>query len=116
MYTLVMLSVEKFIAIKFALRYKAIVTHCIEFIAAGWITVLLLKLTALIYELIVSTEYDKFSQFGFCFIKQDSYFVVLFSTHVPIFSAFSITITLDAYLSIKAYQVYKRIQREDGEE
>ena len=28
--------------------------------------------------------------------------------------AFSITITLDAYLSVKAYQVYKRIQKENG--
>ena len=118
MYTLVMLSVEKFIAIKFSLRYKAIVTHrrVYKMIAAGWIGVLLLKLSALIYESMVSTEYDKFSRFGFCFIKQGSYFVVLLSTHVPIFLAFSITITLDAYLSIKAYQVYKRIQKEDGEE
>ena len=117
MYTFVMLSVEKFIAIKFALRYKAIVTHrrVYKIIAAGWITIPLLKLTGLIYELIVSTEYDKFSRFGFCFIKQGSY-LVLFSTHFPIFLAFSITIILDAYLSIKAYQVYKRIQKENGEE
>ena len=40
MYTFVMLSVEKFIAIKYALRYKAIVTHhrVYQVIAAGWIT------------------------------------------------------------------------------
>ena len=39
MYTFVMLSVDKFIAIKFALRYKAIVTHrrAYQAIAAGWI-------------------------------------------------------------------------------
>ena len=118
MYTFVMLSVEKFIAIKYALRYKAIVTHCrvYQAIAAIWIIILIFKFTALIYELTVVTEYDKSSRFGFCFIKQNSYLVVLFSTHVPVFLAFSVTIILDAYLSIKAYQVYKRIQEENGEE
>ena len=30
--------------------------------------------------------------------------------------AFSITVTLDAYIFIKAYQVYKRIQKENGED
>ena len=118
MYTFVMLSVEKFIAIKYALRYKAIVTHrrVYQVIAAGWIIILLFKLTALIYELTVDTEYDKLSRFGFCHAKQGSFFVVLFSIFIPIFLAFPVTITLDAYLSIKAYQVYKRIHKENGEE
>ena len=38
------------------------------------------------------------------------------SPTIPIFLAFFITITLDAYVSIKAYQVYQRIQKENGEE
>ena len=118
MYTFVMISVEKFIGIKYALRYKAIVTHrrVYQAIATGWITALLFKLIGLIYELIVGTEYDKSSQFGFCFVKQDSFIAILFTPIVPIFLAFCMTIILDAYVSIKAYQVYKRIQKENGED
>ena len=35
---------------------------------------------------------------------------------IPILLAFSATITLGVYLSIKAYQVYKRIQNENGKD
>ena len=35
---------------------------------------------------------------------------------IPILLAFSVTITLGVYLSIKAYQVYKRIQNENGKD
>ena len=118
MYTFIMISVEKFIGIKYTLRYKAIVTHrrVYQAIATGWITALLFKLIGLIYELIVGTEYDKSSRFGFCFVKQNSFIAILFTPIVPIFLAFCMTITLDAYVSIKAYQVYKRIQKENGED
>ena len=117
MYTFVMLSVDKFIAIKFALRYKAIVTHhrVYRVIGVGWITTLLFKLTGLTYELIVGTEYDKSSRFGFCFAKQGSFLFILFGTIIPIFLAFLITVTLDVYLSIKAYQMHKNIQQENGD-
>ena len=118
MYTFIMLSVEKFIGIKYALRYKAIVTHrrAYKSIAAGWITALLYKFTGLIYDLTAGTEYDKLSQFGLCLHKQPSFLNILFTPTVPVFLAFFITITLDAYISIKAYQVHKRIQKENGEE
>ena len=118
MYTFVMISVEKFIGIKYALRYKAIVTHrrVYQAIATGWITALLFKLIGLIYELIIGTEYYRYSRFGICLAKQDSFLAVLFGTIIPIVLSFSITVTLDAYLSIKAYQVYKRIQKENGED
>ena len=116
MYMLVMLSVEKFIiAIKYALRYKAIVTHrkVYRVIAAGWIIGPLFKLTTLVYDLIVGREYYKPSRFGFCFVKQCSLFGIIFSPVLPIFLAFFITITLDVYLSIKAYQMYKKIQKNE---
>ena len=118
MYTLVMLSVEKFIGIKYALRYKAIITHrrVYQVIAAGWTIGPLFKLTALVYDLIVGAEYDKPSRFGFCFAKQRSFLGIIFSPVLPIFLTFFITITLDVYLSIKAYQIYKRIERENEEQ
>ena len=119
MHTFVMLSVEKFIGIKYALRYKAIVTHrrVSQVIAAGWVTILLFNFIGLIFELIICVEYDKSSRFGVCFAKQGSFRLNDFGIIIPIFLSFVITITLDAYLSIKAaYQVYKRIQKEEGEE
>ena len=117
MYTFVMLSVDKFIAIKFALRYKAIVTHrrAYQAIAAGWIFGLLFRLARLIYEITFGTVYHKSSQFGSCIIEQGSILVSIVTTLLPMFIACCITITLDVYLSIKAYQVYKTIQKENGE-
>ena len=117
-YTFVMLSVEKFIAIKYALRYKAIVTHhrVYQAIAAGWVIAPLFEFTEFTYGLIAGNEYDKSSRFGFCFSKQASFVIDFFTIVVPIFLAFFITITLDTYLSIKAYQMYKKIQKENGEE
>ena len=50
-----------------------------------------------------------------CF-KKLSLIDILLNVTVPIFLAFFITIILDIYLSIKAYQVYKRIQKEEGED
>ena len=119
MYTFVMLSVEKFIAIKYALRYKAIVTHrrVYRAIAIGWITAVLLRLMILIYDLIVGMEYDKLSRFGWCLQKEASFIGFLSSgVTIVIFLAFFITVPIDAYLSIKAYQVYKRIQVENRED
>ena len=117
-YTFVMLSVDKFIAIKFALRYNTIVTHRRAYLAitAGWFIALLLRIMRLTYELIAGTEYDKSSQFGSCSLKQRSVLVSLFTAIIPLFFACFITITLDVYLSIKAYQMYKRIQQENGVE
>ena len=117
MYTFVMLSVDKFIAIKFALRYKAIVTHrrAYQAIAAGWIFGVLFRLARLIYEITSGTVYHKSSQFGSCIIEQGSILVSIVTSILPMFIACCITITLDVYLSIKAYQVYKTIQKENGE-
>ena len=118
MYTFIMISVEKFIGIKYALRYKAILTHnrVCQVIAGGWISIFLFKFIGLLYEAIVGTEYDKLSRFGLCLHKKSSFLTILFTPIIPTFLAFFITITLDAYVSIKAYQVYKRIQKENGEE
>ena len=117
MYTFFMLSVEKFIAIKYALRHRAIVTHARVYraIATGWITAVLFKLTGSIYDLIVGVGYDKLPRYGSCLKKEISFIDLLFGFTIPIFLAF-ITIPLNVYLSIKAYQVYKRIQTENGED
>ena len=85
-------------------------------IATGWITILLFNFIGLIFELIIGTEYENSSRFVVCFAKQGSFRLNNFGIIIPIFISFCITITLDAYLSIKAYQVYKRIQKEEGEE
>ena len=117
MYTFVMLSVDKFIAIKFALRYKAIVTHrrAYQAIAAGWIFGILFRLARLIYEITSGTLYHKSSQFGSCVVQQSSILMPLITTFLPLIIACGTTVTLDIYLSIKAYQVYKTIQKENRE-
>ena len=116
-YTFVMLSLDKFIAIKYALRYNTIITHHRAYlaIAIGWIIALLFRIMRLMYEVSAGMVYDKSSQFGSCLVKQESILVPLFTTIVPMILACSITITLDVYLSIKAYQMYKKIRQENGE-
>ena len=86
LYTFVILSVEKFIAIKFALGYKAIVTHrrVYQVIATSWIIAPLIGFTELAYNLIVGTEYEKSSRFGFYFPKQGSFLVDLFTLIAPV--------------------------------
>ena len=117
MYALAMLSVEKFIGIKYALRYKAIVTHhrVCRAIAGVWIVVVFFRFIKLVYELIVGVEYDKFPWFGTCSIEQRYDLFNFITTVIPIFLACSVAIALDVYLSIKAYQLYKKIQGNNGE-
>ena len=116
-YTFVVLSLDKFIAIKFALRYNTIVTHRRGYLAitAGWIIALVFRTTRLVYELTAGIEYDKSSQLGSCLITKQPILVALFTMIIPIFISCFITVMLDIYLSIKAYQVYKKIQQENGE-
>ena len=117
-YTFVMLSVDKFIAIKYSLRYKAIVTYhrAYQVIAAVWITAFLLSFTRLILELIsAGSEYNKSSQFGACLIEQHWVTIDLLTLIIPILFACCITIALDVYLSIKAYQLYIKSQGDNGE-
>ena len=59
-------------------------------------------------------EYDKLPRYGLCLEKEILFIDLLFGLTVPIFLAFFITTPLDVYLSIKAYQVYKTIQKENG--
>ena len=66
--------------------------------------------------MIAGIEYDKLSQFGLCLHISDSFLTILFTPTIPILLAFFIKITIDAYISIKAYQVNQRIQKENGEE
>ena len=116
-YTFVMLSLDKFVAIKFPLRYNTIVTHRRAYLAiiVGWIIALLFRITRLVYELTAGIEYHKSSQLGSCSIKQQPILIALFTMIIPIFLSHFITVTLDIYLSIKAYQVYRKIQQENRE-
>ena len=66
--------------------------------------------------MIAGIECDELSQFGHCLHKRDYFLAILFTPTIPIFLPFFITITLDAYVSFKAYQVYQRMQKESGEE
>ena len=114
-YTFVMLSLDKLVAIKFALRYNTIVTRRKAYLAiiVGWIIALLFRITRLVYEITAGIEYHKSSQLGSCSIKQEPILISLFTIIIPIFLSHFITVTLDIYLSIKAYQVYRKNQQEN---
>ena len=104
---------EKFIAIKYALRYKAVVTHrrVYQAIATSWIVALLFQFMRLVYELIVGSEYDNFPQFGSCSIEQRSALITVFTVIIPLLFAFLITIILDTYLSIKDTKYTKEFMK-----
>ena len=84
-------------------------------ITAMWITAQFVGIARLLYDLIGGTEYYQSSRWGSC-IRHNSILLALITTVIPIIVTVSITLTLDIYLSIKAYQIYKRIQKDSGEE
>ena len=102
---------EKFIAIKYALRYKAIVTYhrVYQAIAAGWIIAPLFEFTEFTYDLVAGKEYDKSSRFGVCYPNRPPLSPGFHPSGFHIFGFF-ITIIVDTYLSIKAYQMYKKFK------
>jgi len=63
-------------------------------------------------HLFIPDSFIKLAQFGICTRNDDGMLANLITDIIPIFSSCIITVFLDTYLTIKAYQIRKQIQEE----
>ena len=108
-FTFLMISVDKAIAITFPLRYREIMKPrvVLGIIIAKWV----LAIVLFIHYLFSPTgSFTKVSEFGIC-QSNDTYHVLIIRA-LPLFLASLFTAIINIYLTIKAYQIHKKIQEE----
>ena len=109
-YSFLMISVDKVIGITFPLRYHEIMKPRVVF---GMITTIwVLAVVLFIHNLFNPNGFTKVAQFGICISKHRSVLNILMTSLVPAFLACLFTVILNIYLTIKAYQIHKKIQEE----
>ena len=108
--TFLMISVDKVIAVTFPLRYREIMRPRVVFgiITTKWVMAIVL----FTHNLFNPDGFTKVAKFGTCISNDGTLFETLTTYTLPIFLACFLTTILNIYLTIKAYQVHKRIQKE----
>ena len=72
----------------------------------------LLVVTINVKNLFVSGSFTKVTQFDTCIIRHSTVLETLITVTLPVFLSCVITVSLDVHLTIKAYQICKKIQEE----
>ena len=108
--TLLMISVDKVIAITFPLRYHQITKPRVVFgiIISKWVLAVML----FIHNLFNPKGFTKMAKYGTCRTNDGSLVETLITYVLPTFLTCLLTVILNIYLTIKAYQVHKQIQEE----
>ena len=109
-FTFLMMSTDKVIALTLPLRHRTIMKPRV---VCGVIIVQHI-LAVIIYaqNLFASGGFTKIAQFGTCIRNDSALLENLITVTIPMLLTCLITITLDVYLTIKAYQIRKKIQEE----
>ena len=110
-FSFLMISVDKVIAITFPLRHHEIMKPRVVFgiIATKWVLAVML----FTHNLFNPNGFTKVAQFGTCISKDRMSLLNALMTYiVPAFLACLFTVILNIYLTIKAYQIRKKIQEE----
>jgi len=104
------ISVDKTIAIMFPFKYRKIMTSRFVklIIAVTWF----LSFALFIRKLFNPAGYQKVEEFGACLPIGATFLETVFTHILPTFIASLLTVSMDIFLSIKAYQVNKQIQKE----
>ena len=71
-----------------------------------------LAIVLFIHHLFSPNSFIKIAKFGVCSLKEGPTLVSFMTSILPVLLASSLTIILNIYLTIKAYQVHKQIQEE----
>ena len=108
--TFLAMSLDKVIAITFPFKHH-------EFMKPRVVCGILVAkhlLVVMIYarNLFASSSFTKVAQFGTCTLHGFAFFENLITITIPVFSSCLITVSLDVCLTIKAYQIHKKIQEE----
>ena len=105
-FTMLMISVDKVIAFRFPFKHKRIMTTSVTLS----ICVILWPLS-MPHLLFNNDDYVEVPEYGIC--TYGNAFVETITTYAtPVFMETIITMSLNVYLAIKAYQVHKQIQKE----
>ena len=109
-YTLLMISVDKVIAVTFPLRHSVIMKPRVVFgiIFTTWLLAALL----FAHNLFNPNGFTKVAKFGACITNDGTLLQTLMTYLLPMFLSCFLTAILNVYLTIKAYQVHKKIQKE----
>ena len=109
--TFLVMSLDKVIAITFPFKHHEFMKPRV---VCGILVAKHLLLVAVhAKHLFVPISFAKVTQFGTCILLSDSTtHEIMITVVIPIFLACLITIFLDVFLTIKAYQIRKRIQEE----
>ena len=104
------ISVDKTIAILYPYNYRKIMTSQVVklTIAVTWF----LSLTLFVRKLFNPAGYKKVPEFGACPSVGSAFLETLLTHILPTFITSLITITMDIFLSVKAYRVGKQIEEE----
>ncbi|XP_065920508.1 olfactory receptor 7C2-like [Dysidea avara] len=107
--TYLMISVDQIIAIAFPFKHRRLMKCRVigGFIASVWVLSALLSI-----HVFFNDGYTKTPQYGTCLSEGSTFVNTLITFILPIFIASFVAIILNAYLSVKAYQVRKQIQME----
>ena len=110
LFTFLVMSIDKVIAITFPFKHQEIMKPRVVF----GIIVAKHVLAVLIYirNLFASDSFTKVAQFGTCTRNDSGLLASLITVTIPMFLACLITVFLDVYLTIKAYQIRKQIQEQ----
>ena len=109
-FTFLVMSIDKVIAITFPFKHREIMKPQIVF------GIIIVKhiLVVLVYarHLFIPYSLTKVAKFGTCSVQDSGLFEVFITVTLPLLSSCLITIILDVYLTIKAYQIRKRIEEQ----
>ena len=108
--TYLMISVNQLIAIAFPYEYRKIMNHrvIIGSLTVAWLVAILLQVHVFFHS-----GYIKIAQYGRCNEQEDdSVILSALTTAVPIFAISFVVLILNAYLTYKAYEIQRQIQKE----
>ena len=109
-FTTLVIGVDKVIGITFPFKYKGMMTPYLvaSMVAIPWLLAILFSVKTLFNV----NQYVKNAKFGLC-ISTGSAFIELFLTHIlPMTIASLLAMVFNIYLTIRAYQVRKQIEKE----
>jgi len=108
--TILMISIDKVIAIAFPLRHSNIMKPQVVFgiISATWVLAIMLY----VQHLFNSKGFDKMAEFGICHPTDSNTPVLFLTIGLPVIINFILTASLNIYLTIETYKIHKQIEEE----
>ena len=109
----VVLSVDKVIAIAFPFKYRKILTPrtACKIIIVSWILAVLRCAFTIFFG---NNYFIKVASYDICVLIKTSFISSIFTYYTPVVIALILTLILNVYLAMKAYQICKQIQKESN--